>query len=97
VALITDGRFSGGTQGAAIGHVSPEAAAGGPIALVEEGDQIEINISQKSLSLLISKKELEKRRKRWAPLPPKIQTGYLWRYAQSVTSGSTGAILKDRF
>jgi len=96
VALITDGRFSGGTQGAAIGHVSPEAAAGGPIALIEEGDRIEINIPQKSLSLLISEKEMERRRKRWTPVPPKIQTGYLFRYAQSVTSGSTGAILKDR-
>jgi dihydroxy-acid dehydratase len=97
VALITDGRFSGGTQGAAIGHVSPEAAAGGPIALVEEGDRIEINIPEKRLSLVVPKKELEARRKRWKPHTPKIQTGYLSRYAQSVTSGSTGAIFKDRF
>ena len=96
VALITDGRFSGGTQGAAIGHVSPEAAAGGPIALVKEGDPIEIDIPQKKLSLLISKEEFKKRQKGWAPLPPKIQSGYVYRYAQLVTSGSSGAILKDR-
>ncbi len=96
VALITDGRFSGGTQGAAIGHVSPEAAAGGPIALVQEGDRIEINIPQKKLSLLVSKEELQKRRKRWVPLAPKIRSGYVFRYAQLVTSGSSGAVLKDR-
>ena len=96
VALITDGRFSGGTQGAAIGHVSPEAAAGGPIALVKEGDPIEIDIPQKKLSLLVSKEEFKKRQKGWAPLPPKIQSGYVYRYAQMVTSGSSGAILKDR-
>jgi len=96
VALITDGRFSGGTQGAAIGHVSPEAAAGGPIALVREGDPIEIDIPRKKLSLLVSKDELKKRQKGWVPLPPKIQSGYAYRYAQLVTSGSTGAILKDR-
>ena len=97
VALITDGRFSGGTQGAAIGHVSPEAAAGGPIALVKEGDRIEIDIPGKRLSLLVSKEELKKRQKAWVPLPPKILSGYAYRYAQLVTSGSTGAILKDRF
>ncbi len=96
VALITDGRFSGGTQGAAIGHVSPEAAAGGPIGLIKEGDRIEIDIPKKKLTLLVSKEELNKRRKGWKPLPPKIQSGYAYRYAQMVTSGSTGAILKDR-
>jgi dihydroxy-acid dehydratase len=96
VALITDGRFSGGTQGAAIGHVSPEAAAGGPIALIKEGDRIEIDIPKKKLSLLISKEDLKKRQKNWVPLPPKIQSGYAFRYAQLVTSGSSGAILKDR-
>ena len=96
VALITDGRFSGGTQGAAIGHVSPEAASGGPIGLVKEGDRIEIDIPKKKLSLLVSKEELAKRRKTWTPLPPKIQSGYAYRYAQMVTSGSTGAVLKDR-
>ena len=96
VALITDGRFSGGSQGAAIGHVSPEAAAGGPIGLIKEGDRIEIDIPKKKLTLLVSKEELSKRRKGWKPLPPKIQSGYAYRYAQMVTSGSTGAILKDR-
>jgi dihydroxy-acid dehydratase len=96
VALITDGRFSGGTQGAAIGHVSPEAAAGGTIGLVKEGDRIEINIPKKKLTLLVSRDELKKRRKGWVPLPPKIQSGFAFRYAQMVTSGSTGAILKDR-
>ncbi|OGP49258.1 MAG: dihydroxy-acid dehydratase [Deltaproteobacteria bacterium RBG_13_43_22] len=96
VALITDGRFSGGTQGAAIGHVSPEAAAGGPIGLIQEGDRIEIDIPKKKLTLLVSKDELKKRRKGWTPLPPKIQSGYAYRYAQMVTSGSTGAVLKDR-
>jgi dihydroxy-acid dehydratase len=96
VALITDGRFSGGTQGAAIGHVSPEAAAGGPIGLIREGDRIEIDIPKKKLTLLVSKDELNKRRKKWTPLPLKIQSGYIYRYAQMVTSGSTGAVLKDR-
>ncbi|MBI5603166.1 MAG: dihydroxy-acid dehydratase [Deltaproteobacteria bacterium] len=97
VALITDGRFSGGTQGAAIGHVSPEAAAGGPIALVQEGDRIEIDIPKKKISLLVSKEKLKKRKKHWVPLPPKIQSGYAFRYAQMVTSGSSGAVLKERF
>ena len=96
VALITDGRFSGGTQGAAIGHVSPEAAAGGPIALIREGDLIEIDIPRKTLSLRISEEELERRRKQWKPRPPKITTGYLYRYAQLVTSGSTGAVFRDK-
>ena len=96
VALITDGRFSGGSQGAAIGHVSPEAASGGPIGLIKEGDRIEIDIPKKKLTLLVSKEELNKRRKGWKPLPPKIQSGYAYRYAQMVTSGSTGAILKDK-
>jgi dihydroxy-acid dehydratase len=96
VALITDGRFSGGTQGAAIGHVSPEAAAGGTIGLIKEGDRIDIDIPKKKLTLLVSKKELNKRRKGWKPLPLKIQSGYAYRYAQMVTSGSTGAVLKDR-
>ncbi len=96
VALITDGRFSGGSQGAAIGHVSPEAASGGPIGLIKEGDRIEIDIPNKTLTLLVSKEELNKRRKGWKPLPPKIQSGYAYRYAQMVTSGSTGAVLKDK-
>lgn len=94
VALITDGRFSGGTRGAAIGHVSPEAASGGPIALVEEGDAIEINIPKRTLNLMVSKEEMEKRRSLWKPHPLKIKEGYAVRYAHLVTSASKGAILK---
>ena len=97
VALITDGRFSGGTQGAAIGHVSPEAASGGPLALVREGDGIAIDIPNKKISLRVSPEELERRRKKWKPRPPKIKSGYLYRYSQLVTSGSTGAVFKDDF
>jgi dihydroxy-acid dehydratase len=97
VALITDGRFSGGTQGAAIGHVSPEAAAGGPIALVREGDLIEIDIPGKKLSLRVPEKTLRERRKAWRPPAPKIKSGYAYRYAQLVTSGSTGAVFKEDF
>jgi dihydroxy-acid dehydratase len=94
VALITDGRFSGGTQGAAIGHVSPEAAVGGPIALVEEGDEILVDIPAKRLELLVDEAILESRRGRWSPPPPRITEGYLARYAHLVTSGSRGAILQ---
>lgn len=94
VALITDGRFSGATRGAAIGHVSPEAAAGGPIALVEEGDQIEIDVQARSLTLHVNDGELARRRERWSAPAPKIQTGYLARYAAHVTSASEGAVLK---
>ena len=94
VALITDGRFSGATRGASIGHVSPEAAVGGPIALVEEGDIIKINIPENTLMVDISDEEMEKRRKNWQPREPKVTSGYLRRYANMVTSGSTGAILK---
>jgi len=94
VALITDGRFSGGTRGAAIGHVSPEAAAGGPIALVEEGDEILIDIPAKRLELLVDEETLNRRRASWKPHPPKITEGYLARYASMVTLGSRGAILK---
>jgi dihydroxy-acid dehydratase len=94
VALITDGRFSGGTQGACIGHVSPEAAEGGPIGLVAEGDIINIDIPGKRLQLEISAEELERRRAGWQPLPPRITSGYVGRYARQVTSGSTGAVLK---
>ena len=93
VALITDGRFSGGTQGACIGHVSPEAAVGGPIGLVEEGDQIMINIRQHTLALEVSSEVLACRRKLWQAPAPKITTGYAARYAKMVTSGSTGAVL----
>ena len=93
VALITDGRFSGATRGAAIGHVSPEAAVGGNIALVEEGDTIEIDIQANTINVLVSAEELEKRRANWKPRKPRITTGYLARYAKLVTSGSTGAVL----
>ncbi len=95
VALLTDGRFSGGTQGAAIGHISPEAAEGGPIALVKEGDIISINIPEKTLTLKVSEKELEKRQKSLKPRKPAITSGYLARYAKMVTSASTGAVFKD--
>jgi len=94
VALITDGRFSGGTRGAAIGHVSPEAAAGGPIALVKEGDLIEINIAKRRLELKVTEEELARRRRDWKPLPPKITEGYAVRYASLVTSASQGAVFK---
>jgi dihydroxy-acid dehydratase len=96
VALLTDGRFSGGSRGAAIGHISPEAAEGGPIALVKEGDRIAIDIPKRKIALLVSVEELKRRKKAWKPPKPKIQSGYLSRYASLVTSGSTGAILKDR-
>jgi len=94
VSLITDGRFSGGTKGAAIGHISPEAAEGGPIALIEDGDKIRINIPEKKLELLVDQAELEKRRTAWKPKDPKIKEGYLARYARLVTSGARGAIFK---
>ena len=95
VALITDGRFSGATRGASIGHVSPEAAVGGPIALVEEGDMIEIDIEKGNLSLLVDEKELEKRRIAWKAPQPKITKGYLARYAKQVTSAVRGAVFAD--
>ena len=94
VALITDGRFSGATRGAAIGHVSPEAAVGGNIALIEEGDIIDIDINANSINIRISEEELAKRRAAWKPRQPKITTGYLARYAALVTSGNRGAILE---
>lgn len=94
VALLTDGRFSGGTRGAAIGHISPEASEGGLIALVKNGDEIYIDIPNRKLELLVSKEEIEKRKKLWKPLNPKITTGYAYRYSKLVTSGSTGAVLK---
>jgi dihydroxy-acid dehydratase len=93
VALITDGRFSGASRGASIGHVSPEAAVGGPIALVEEGDIISIDINNNKLDMKVSDEELEKRRAKWQPREPKITTGYLARYEKMVTSGNRGAIL----
>lgn len=94
VALITDGRFSGASRGACIGHVSPEAAVGGNIALVEEGDIIRIDIDNNRVDFLVSEEELEKRRAKWQPRKPKITTGYLARYASMVTSASRGAILE---
>lgn len=94
VALLTDGRFSGATRGAAVCHISPEAAAGGPIALVQEKDEIELDIPNKRLTLLISEKEMARRRERWKPPAPRATEGYLARYAAMVTSASEGAILK---
>ena len=94
VALLTDGRFSGGTQGACLGHISPEAAVGGPIALVEEGDVIRIDIPAKTIELQVDGATLENRRQKWQPPEPKITTGYVARYSRLVTSGSTGAVLK---
>ena len=94
VALVTDGRFSGATKGASIGHVSPEAAEGGTIALVEEGDMISIDINAGKLELQVSEEELEKRRKNLKILEPKVKEGYLARYAKLVTSASTGAVFK---
>ncbi len=95
VALLTDGRFSGGTRGAAIGHISPEAAAGGPIALVQEGDTIAIDIPRKSLNLKVTEAELARRREQWTPPEPKVKHGYAYRYSRLVTSGSQGAVFED--
>ncbi len=94
VALITDGRFSGASRGASIGHVSPEAAVGGPIALVHEGDIIKIDIPNFTITLDVSDEEMEERRKNWMPKAPVITTGYLARYASMVTSGNRGAVLE---
>jgi dihydroxy-acid dehydratase len=95
VALITDGRFSGVTRGAAIGHISPEAAEGGLLALVEEGDTVHIDIPNRTLTLEVDKAEIARRRANWIPPEPKVKRGYLARYARMVTSASTGAILTD--
>ena len=94
VALLTDGRFSGGTRGAAIGHISPEAAEGGPIALVQEGDLIKIDIPAKTLTLMVDEAELTKRQAAWQPPEPKIKHGYAARYSRMVSSGSQGAVCK---
>lgn len=94
VALITDGRFSGASRGASIGHVSPEAAVGGPIALVEEGDMISVDIPNYSLKLHISDEEMARRKAAWTPREPKVTSGYLARYRELVTSGNRGAILE---
>ena len=94
VALITDGRFSGASRGASIGHVSPEAAVGGPIALIEEGDMIQIDIPNNSLNVKVSDEEMTARKEKWQPKQPKVTTGYLARYASMVTSGDRGAVLE---
>lgn len=94
VALLTDGRFSGASRGAAIGHISPEAAVGGPIALIEEGDIIKINIPENTLNVDVPDEVLAERKKKWQPREPRVTTGYLARYAAMVTSGNTGAVLK---
>lgn len=94
IALITDGRFSGATRGASIGHISPEAAEGGPIALVKDGDIIEIDMVKGTIHLAVSEAELAERRKSWTPPEPKIKQGYLARYAKLVSSANTGAVLK---
>ena len=94
VALITDGRFSGASRGASIGHASPEAAVGGPIALVDEGYRISNEIDKQSLNVLVSDEELEARRAKWQPREPKVTSGYLARYASLVTSADKGAILQ---
>lgn len=94
VALITDGRFSGASRGASIGHVCPEAAVGGPIALVEEGDIIAIDINANKIDVKISDEEMQARRARWQPREPKVTTGYLARYASLVSAACKGAVLE---
>ena len=94
VALITDGRFSGGSRGASIGHISPEAMQGGPIAIVQDGDLIAIDIPGKKITLKVPDHEIEDRLSKWSPPKPKISHGYLSRYSRRVSSGSEGAVLK---
>jgi dihydroxy-acid dehydratase len=94
VALLTDGRFSGGTRGPCVGHISPEAAAGGPLALVQDGDEIEIDLDSRTLELLVDPEELERRRQSWQAPPSKIRTGWLGRYARMVTSAAQGAVME---
>jgi len=93
VALLTDGRFSGGTRGAAVGHISPEAMQKGPIAIVREGDRIAIDIPAKTLTLKVSDQEIKDRLARWSPIQPKITHGYMARYARMVSSASEGAVV----
>jgi dihydroxy-acid dehydratase len=95
VALITDGRFSGASRGASIGHISPEAASGGLIGLIEEGDQISIDIPNNKLELLVDEKIIAKRRAAWKPLVKPVPDGYLKRYRRLVTSANTGAVFVD--
>jgi dihydroxy-acid dehydratase len=94
VALITDGRFSGGTAGACIGHVSPEAAAGGPIGLLQPGDVVAIDIPARTLAVRLTEQELQRRRAQWTPPEPRYRSGYLSKYAALATSADTGAVLK---
>jgi dihydroxy-acid dehydratase len=94
VGLITDGRFSGASRGISVGHISPEAAEGGPIAFVEDGDIIELDLDNRKIELQISEEEMSKRRANWKGFEPKIKTGYLARYSKLVTSASTGGIMK---
>lgn len=94
VGLITDGRFSGASRGISIGHISPEAAEGGPIAFVEDGDEIVLDLNERRIELLISDEEMEKRRAAWKGFEPKVKTGYLARYSKLVTSASTGGVMK---
>jgi dihydroxy-acid dehydratase len=94
VALLTDGRFSGASRGPCIGHISPEAAVGGPIALIKNGDKLKIDVPNRKLHLDVSEQEMAKRKAAWRPLPPKVTTGYLSRYAKLVTSADKGAILE---
>ena len=94
VALLTDGRFSGGTRGAAIGHISPEAMQGGPIAIIQEGDLISIDIPEKTITLKVSEQEIQNRLSKWSPPAPKITHGYMARYARMVSSASDGAVFK---
>lgn len=94
VGLITDGRFSGASRGISIGHISPEAAEGGPIAFVEDGDIIELDLNNRKIELLISEEEFERRKANWKGFEPKVKTGYLARYSKLVTSASTGGVMK---
>ena len=95
VALITDGRFSGATRGATIGHVSPEAMEGGPIAFIRDGDIIEIDINRNILNVKLTDEELAERKKDWVPNEPRVKTGYLRRYSKMVSSGMQGAVMLD--
>jgi dihydroxy-acid dehydratase len=93
VALLTDGRFSGGTRGPCVGHISPEAAEGGPIALLRDGDRVLIDIPRRRLEVKLTPQELRGRQKAWRPPKPKVRTGYLARYARAVSSAARGAIM----
>jgi len=94
VAILTDGRFSGASRGPCIGHIAPEAAVGGPIAMIRDGDRISIDVPGRKLDLLVSEEELEKRKAEWKPRPPNVTSGYLARYARLVTSADKGAVVR---